>query len=111
MSNATFKPATGAFPEGFLWGGATAANQVEGAYNQGGKGLSIQDVMPKGITQRPSEGPTDDNLKQVAIDFYNRYEEDIALFAEMGFKVYRFSIAWSRHFHQRRRRRCAATSQ
>lgn len=98
MSNATFKPATGAFPEGFLWGGATAANQVEGAYNQGGKGLSIQDVMPKGITQRPSEGPTEDNLKQVAIDFYNRYEEDIALFAEMGFKVYRFSIAWSRIF-------------
>ncbi|SEE74354.1 6-phospho-beta-glucosidase [Arthrobacter alpinus] len=98
MSNATFTPATGAFPQGFLWGGATAANQIEGAYATGGKGLSIQDVMPKGITERPTEGPTADNLKQVAIDFYNRYEEDIALFAEMGFKVYRFSIAWSRIF-------------
>ncbi|HXF02670.1 MAG TPA: glycoside hydrolase family 1 protein, partial [Arthrobacter sp.] len=98
MSNTTFKPATGAFPDGFLWGGATAANQVEGAFNAGGKGLSIQDVMPQGIMTRPTEGPTADNLKQVAVDFYNRYEEDIALFAEMGFKVYRFSIAWSRIF-------------
>ncbi|WP_218712620.1 glycoside hydrolase family 1 protein [Arthrobacter sp. BF1] len=98
MSNGTFTPATGAFPEGFLWGGATAANQVEGAFNSGGKGLSIQDVMPQGITTPPTEGPTPDNLKQVAIDFYNRYAEDIALFAEMGFKTYRFSIAWSRVF-------------
>lgn len=86
------------FPDGFLWGGATAANQVEGAYNEGGKGLSIQDVMPKGITTPRTEGPTDDNLKQVAIDFYHRYAEDIALFAKMGFKTYRFSIAWSRIF-------------
>ncbi len=98
MSNGSFVPATGAFPDGFLWGGATAANQVEGAFNEGGKGLSIQDVMPQGIMTRPTEGPTADNLKQVAVDFYNRYEEDIALFAEMGFKVYRFSIAWSRIF-------------
>jgi 6-phospho-beta-glucosidase len=86
------------FPEGFLWGGATAANQIEGAYNEGGKGLSIQDVMPKGIMEAPTEGPTPENLKQVAIDFYHRYEEDIALFADMGFKVFRFSIAWSRVF-------------
>lgn len=86
------------FPDGFLWGGATAANQVEGAYNSGGKGLSIQDVMPKGITTPRADGPTDDNLKQVAIDFYHRYADDIALFAEMGFKTYRFSIAWSRIF-------------
>lgn len=98
MTTANSAAATGAFPEGFLWGGATAANQLEGAFNSGGKGLSIQDVMPKGITQLPSEGPTPDNLKQVAIDFYNRYAEDIALFAEMGFKTYRFSIAWSRIF-------------
>ncbi|MCX2750031.1 glycoside hydrolase family 1 protein [Arthrobacter sp. MI7-26] len=98
MSQAMTKPATGPFPDGFLWGGATAANQIEGAYAEGGKGLSIQDVMPKGITAPPTEGPTDDNLKQVAIDFYHRYAEDIALFAEMGFKVYRFSIAWSRIF-------------
>lgn len=86
------------FPEGFLWGGATAANQIEGGYNEGGKGLSIQDVMPKGIMEAPTEGPTPENLKQVAIDFYHRYEEDIALFADMGFKVFRFSIAWSRIF-------------
>ncbi|MDL5351863.1 glycoside hydrolase family 1 protein [Microbacterium sp. zg-YB36] len=86
------------FPDSFLWGGATAANQVEGAYNEGGKGLSIQDVMPHGITTPRTEGPTDDNLKQVAIDFYHRYAEDIALFAKMGFKTYRFSIAWSRIF-------------
>ena len=86
------------FPEGFLWGGATAANQYEGAYNLDGKGLSVQDVMPKGITTPPTEAPTDDNLKLVGIDFYHRYKEDIALFAEMGFKVYRTSIAWSRIF-------------
>ncbi|MEX5257913.1 glycoside hydrolase family 1 protein [Kocuria arenosa] len=89
---------TTTFPEGFLWGGATAANQIEGAYNEGGKGLSIQDVMPKGITAPPTEGPTEDNLKLEAIDFYHRYAEDIALFAEMGFTVFRFSIAWSRIF-------------
>ncbi|PPG26460.1 6-phospho-beta-glucosidase [Pseudoclavibacter sp. RFBG4] len=86
------------FPDGFLWGGATAANQLEGGYLDGGKGLSIQDVMPKGIMAPPTEGPTDDNLKHVGIDFYNRYAEDIALFAEMGFKTFRFSIAWSRIF-------------
>ena len=86
------------FPEGFLWGGATAANQIEGAYDEGGKGLSIQDVMPKGLRAPRAEGPTPDNLKQVAIDFYHRYAEDIALFAEMGFTVFRFSIAWSRIF-------------
>ncbi|WP_157371085.1 glycoside hydrolase family 1 protein [Arthrobacter sp. Leaf141] len=89
---------TTTFPKGFLWGGATAANQIEGAYNEGGKGLSIQDVMPKGITETPTAGPTPDNLKQVAIDFYHRYEEDIAAFADLGFKVFRFSIAWSRIF-------------
>ncbi len=86
------------FPDGFLWGGATAANQLEGGYLDGGKGLSIQDVMPKGIMSPPTEGPTADNLKHVGIDFYNRYAEDIALFAEMGFKTFRFSIAWSRIF-------------
>jgi len=54
--------------------------------------------MPQGIATPRTEGPTDDNLKQVAIDFYHRYAEDIALFAEMGFKTFRFSIAWSRIF-------------
>jgi 6-phospho-beta-glucosidase len=86
------------FPEGFLWGGATAANQIEGAYDEGGKGLSIQDVMPQGIVGPRTAGPTPENLKLAAIDFYHRYPEDIALFAEMGFKVFRLSIAWSRIF-------------
>jgi 6-phospho-beta-glucosidase len=88
------------FPPGFLWGGATAANQCEGAYDEGGKGLSIQDVMPRGIAGPPTEEPTPDNLKLVGIDFYHRYAEDIALFAEMGFRTFRFSIAWSRIFPQ-----------
>ena len=86
------------FPAGFLIGGATAANQFEGAYDQGGKGLSIQDVMPRGIIAPRVEGPTPDNLKLEGIDFYHRYAEDIALFAEMGFSVFRFSIGWSRIF-------------
>lgn len=83
------------FPEKFLWGGATAANQCEGAYNEDGKGLSIQDVLPKGFKVITAE-PTSDNLKLKGIDYYHRYQEDIKLFVEMGFKVYRFSIAWTR---------------
>lgn len=86
------------FPEGFLFGGATAANQIEGAYDVGGKGLSVQDVLPEGDQSPPTEGPTAGNLKLDAIDHFHRYREDIALFAEMGFTVYRFSIAWSRIF-------------
>ena len=86
------------FPENFLWGGAVAANQCEGAYNEDGKGLDIQDILPHGISGAPTDGPTADNLKLVAIDFYHRYKEDIKLFAEMGFKVFRTSIAWSRIF-------------
>ncbi len=86
------------FPENFLWGGAVAANQLEGAYNEDGKGLSIQDVMPHGIKGPRTEKPTEDNLKLIGIDFYHRYKEDIKLFAEMGFKVFRLSIAWSRIF-------------
>lgn len=86
------------FNEGFLWGGAIAANQCEGAYNEDGKGLSIQDIMPNGIVGPISDGPVEENLKLVGIDFYHRYKEDIKLFAEMGFKTLRFSIAWSRIF-------------
>ncbi|NLA28851.1 MAG: glycoside hydrolase family 1 protein, partial [Propionibacterium sp.] len=86
------------FPEGFLWGGATAANQFEGAWNIDGKGPSIQDVLPNGGMSAPTEDPTPDNLKLEGIDFYHRYADDIALFAEMGFKVFRFSIGWSRIF-------------
>ncbi|MDF3000856.1 MAG: bglA [Bacillota bacterium] len=86
------------FPKNFLWGGAVAANQCEGAYNEDGKGLDIQDIMPRGIKGAPMSEPTEDNMKLVGIDFYHRYKEDVKLFAEMGFKVFRTSIAWSRIF-------------
>lgn len=94
------------FPQGFMWGGATAANQVEGAYDQDGKGLSIVDAIPGGkdrlrIVSSPEFDFTLDTAKHTypnhkGIDHYHRFEEDIALFAEMGFKCYRFSIAWTR---------------
>ncbi|WP_434640617.1 6-phospho-beta-glucosidase [Thermoanaerobacterium thermosaccharolyticum] len=91
------------FPEGFLWGGATAANQCEGAYNEGGKGLSTADILtsgsrttPRRITPVLEEGTYYPSHE--AIDFYHRYKEDIKLFAEMGFKVFRMSIAWTRIF-------------
>ncbi|WP_127836912.1 glycoside hydrolase family 1 protein [Clostridium prolinivorans] len=91
------------FPEGFLWGGSTAANQLEGGYNEGGKGLSIADVLtagtnttPRRITPVLEDGTYYPNHE--AIDFYHRYKEDIKLFAEMGFKTFRMSIAWSRIF-------------
>jgi len=86
------------FPQGFLWGGAVAANQCEGAYLTDGKGLSIQDVLPRGVKGARTAEPTEDNLKLKGIDFYHTYKEDIKLFAEMGFKVFRTSIAWSRIF-------------
>ena len=86
------------FPETFLWGGASAAHQIEGGYDEGGKGLSIQDVLPQGSRKPRSAGPVPENLKLVAVDFYHRYAEDIALFAAMGYTVYRFSITWSRIF-------------
>lgn len=90
-----------AFPDNFLWGGAIAANQVEGAYLTEGKGLSTSDLQPHGIfgdiTPRVSG---DSYVKDLAIDFYHRYPEDIALFAEMGFKCLRISIAWTRIFPQ-----------
>ena len=88
------------FPKNFLWGGAVSANQCEGAYDEGGKGLSIQDVLPHGVRSERTYGPTLDNLKLAGIDFYHRYPEDIRLFAELGFKVFRTSIAWSRIFPQ-----------
>ena len=86
------------FPKDFLWGGAVAANQCEGAYLEDGKGLSIQDILPHGIRGERTEEPTEGNLKLIGIDFYHRYKEDLKLFAEMGFKVFRTSIAWSRIF-------------
>ena len=88
------------FPDDFLWGGAVAANQCEGAYNEDGKGLSVQDVLPHGLRGERAEGPSADNLKQEAVDFYHHYKEDIRMLAEMGFKVFRTSIAWTRIFPQ-----------
>ena len=87
------------FPDTFLWGGAVAANQVEGAYLEDGKGLSTSDVQPKGVFGPVVERvPGDSGIKDVAIDFYHRYPEDIKLFAEMGFSCLRVSIAWTRIF-------------
>ncbi|WP_125765464.1 6-phospho-beta-glucosidase [Levilactobacillus mulengensis] len=93
------------FPAGFLWGGAVAAHQVEGAYDVGGKGLSVADVMTaagnrdeRRITAGVKEGEFYPNHE--AVDFYHRYPEDVKLFAEMGFKSFRTSIAWSRIFPQ-----------
>lgn len=90
------------FPKNFLWGGAVAANQCEGGWNEGGRGLSVQELLPQGIAGERkgiiSEQPDPENLKLEGIDFYHRYREDIKLFAEMGFKVFRTSIAWSRIF-------------
>ena len=91
------------FPENFLWGGATAANQCEGAWDVDGKGVSCSDICTGGkfgqskmITPVFQEGTFYPSRE--AIDHYHRFKEDIALFAEMGFKVYRFSIAWTRIF-------------
>ena len=99
--------ATGAFPEGFLWGGATAANQCEGGFDADGRGLANVDVIPHGPDRRTAmlgEGTPlecDDEHyypSHEAIDLYHHYKEDIALLAEMGFKVYRMSLAWTRIF-------------
>lgn len=91
--------------ESFLWGGATAANQCEGAYNEGGRGLSSVDVVPFGEDRmKVAKGQMmmlecDDKHiypAHEAIDMYHHFKEDIKMFAEMGFKCYRLSIAWTR---------------
>ena len=92
-----------AFKEGFLWGGACAANQFEGAWNVDGKGISVSDMCTNGTKSNPKRITTkiEDNVlypSHEAIDFYHHYKEDIALFAEMGFKVFRTSINWTRIF-------------
>lgn len=104
------------FPEHFLWGGAIAANQAEGAYDADGKGLSTADMVPyfekkdyvnlrelmhvssKSIEKAMAHKSAKGYPKRYGIDFYHRYKEDIALFAELGFKVFRLSINWSRIF-------------
>ena len=89
--------------ENFLWGGAVAAHQVEGGWQEGGKGLSVADVMTagaNGVPRRVTDGviPGESYPNHEAIDFYHHYKEDIALMAEMGFKSFRTSIAWTRIF-------------
>ncbi|QUG75216.1 family 1 glycosylhydrolase [Erwinia sp. E602] len=94
------------FPQGFMWGGATAANQVEGAFDAEGKGLSIVDAIPGGkqrlaiVASKEFDFTVDADKytypNHKGIDHYHRFREDIALFAEMGFKCYRFSIGWTR---------------
>lgn len=95
------------FPKEFLWGGATAANQYEGAYQKDGRGLANVDVCPYGelrkkiISGKMPAYACDDTLRypsHEAVDFYHHYPQDIALFAQMGFRVYRMSIAWTRIF-------------
>ena len=91
----------------FLWGGATAANQCEGGWQSDGRGMAVVDVIPQGANRLPvMQGimdyrtlPADSHYPgREAIDMYHHYKEDIALFAEMGFRCYRFSISWSRIF-------------
>ena len=91
------------FPDGFLWGGATAANQFEGAWNVDGKDASVADVVTGGDVSTPrmidpSLAPGKYYPNHEGIDFYHTYESDIALMAEMGFKTFRMSIAWTRIF-------------
>jgi 6-phospho-beta-glucosidase len=97
------------FPKGFLWGGAVAAHQAEGAYLEGGKGVSTCDVMHGGkgriaeildakAVRANIESPRGYFPEHTAVDFYHHYKEDVALFAEMGFKVFRTSISWARIF-------------
>ena len=91
------------FPDSFLWGGAVAAHQVEGAWDVDGKGVSIADVMTaggNGIARKITQGvlPNEYYPNHEAIDFYHHYQEDIQLFKELGLKAFRTSIAWSRIF-------------
>jgi len=92
-----------AFQNGFLWGGAVTAQQTEGAWNEDGKGPGITDLQTAGSLTTPriytrEVNPNYYYPSHKGIDFYNRYKEDIALFAEMGFTCYRTSIAWTRIF-------------
>ena len=79
------------FPKNFLWGSASAAYQVEGAWNADGKGPSVWDLFTKipGKTYKGSNG-------DIAVDHYHLYKVDVALMAEIGLKAYRFSVSWPR---------------
>ncbi|WP_460293627.1 6-phospho-beta-glucosidase [Clostridium tertium] len=90
------------FPKNFLWGGAIAANQAEGAYNEDGKGLSVADILAVGADRfKNVELEINENKyypSHEAIDFYHTYKEDIRELSELGMKCFRTSIAWSRIF-------------
>ena len=93
-------------PEGFLWGGALAANQAEGGWNEGGRGMSHSDLIPQGSDrwdvmlgrQKPVDDPDRLYPCRWGNDFFHHWHEDVELFAEMGFKCLRLSICWSRIF-------------
>ena len=93
-------------PDNFLWGGAIAANQCEGAYLEDGKGLGIVDVLPTGKERWQAMMDLDRTMattydyypSHIGIDFYHRYKEDIALFKEMGYNALRLSVSWPRIF-------------
>lgn len=92
-------------PKDFLWGGAVAAHQLEGGWQEGGKGPNVCDVLTAGahgVPRRITDGvlPGERYPNHDAVDFYHHYREDIALLAEMGFKCFRTSIAWARIFPQ-----------
>lgn len=92
-----------ALPKNFLWGGAVAAHQLEGAYDVDGRGLSVADVMTGGsnkVARRITDGVIagENYPNHKGIDFFHTYKDDIKLFAELGFKCFRTSISWSRIF-------------
>nr|HPJ00898.1 family 1 glycosylhydrolase [Enterococcus sp.] len=87
----------------FLWGGAVAAHQLEGGWQEGGKGISVADVMTvgrHGVPRRITDGVLagENYPNHEAIQFYHHYKEDVKLFAELGLKCFRTSIAWTRIF-------------
>src|SRR5262245_51602853 len=95
-ANSASQPSTGrTFPKGFYWGVGTSSYQIEGAWNEDGKGLSIWDTY----THKPGNIKNNDN-GDVANDHYHRYKEDVALMKDIGANSYRFSIAWPRVFPQ-----------
>ncbi len=96
-------PLASPFPKTFLWGGAVAACQIEGGWNAGGKGPSVADVITKGSASQPRRItdavlPGEFYPSHDASDLYGHYQEDVRLLAEMGFKCFRTSIAWTRIF-------------
>ena len=99
------------FQRSFLWGGATAANQCEGGYQEGNRGLANVDVIPAGkdrmdicLGKRQKLEPDEEHIYPAmqGIDMYHHYKEDIAMFAQMGFKVFRFVYCMEQDIPKRR---------